>query len=113
MPVQVPPSIEKWTNGLRVGPIAPIGGVVDIGADQLDGRHPSDFSTFVITSTAAFTVMVETPNPGVYADNPMHAVVGADANKLVLNRGRWPSIRITTAGNVYLIADVSPEAWQT
>ncbi len=112
MALPVPQDLSGWTKGLKVGPIAPISGVVYISRDTLGGRDPADY-TFVITATANFSVEVEGPQPGVYAANPLHTTNNANADKLLVQRGRWNSLKITTAGNVYIIADGVAEAWRT
>lgn len=113
MSLPTPPSRGGWTIGFRRGPIAPVDGVVFIDQSVCEGFHPSSVQTWVITSDASFTVEVETPKYGVYAADPRLTTNAGNANKMIVQRGRWNSLKITTTGNVHFIADVAAGAWQT
>jgi hypothetical protein len=80
---------------------------------QLVGWDTMAYGIHVIQCDAVYTVDVEGPS-GVYAPLPaLYAggVVGGGANAIVIVRGRWPAIRVTTAGNVSVYGDFVLEAY--
>ena len=74
----------------------------------------ASYVAHVITSTATFTVKVRTNDDPAFA-LPYSTYPGSGtpnaANAILVVRGRWESIEVTTAGNVVITSDAGFEAW--
>lgn len=78
------------------------------------GYNLSDYVAHVITSTNTFTVKVKTNvDPAFSLPYSLYPGSGTPnaANTIVVVRGRWESIEVTTAGNVVITSDAGFEAW--
>ena len=110
-----PPQNRKDGGGVvRISPVQKKAGAaaVVLNKQTLEGYSPMSVMAWVITATAEFSVTVETPNAGVYAATPEMAGDGPTAaNGLVVIKGQWPSIKVTTAGDVHVMAYFNMAQW--
>lgn len=84
--------------------LAPATGVVLINSNTV-GRDLEDFGVLVVQSTAAIT-LAEVMGPAGWGPYPGLPATTDAANKILIIRGRWPQVRVTTAGNVSVRGDM-------
>lgn len=114
MSIQNAPFVN-FPGGTIRGPIAPQGGYVYLNQSTL-GNTIHQAACIQIQGTADFLVEVVGPiaastNNPPYSPYPGPGASSGSANDIVLIRGRWHDIRVTTTGAVHVMIDTDFRAY--